>query len=292
MPGPAPSPPPSPPPAPAAAPPPEALGLRGVAAAYVRLVDRLVAPERRGLGALFQVRFIAGGAVLGLLVAAASLTMEALAGHSVSIVMIGAFAATMIGVLVACRAGAPLPVLTWATIVALSVFLVLQSLVTSELQPQQLAWLVLIPQVSLVLVGPSPTASDRPPSRAPVVIATALALGMGVGIIVAHDRGVALGVEAHHATLAYQIADFATLLLSITGMMWLYDLTLRAAGRELRALRQLLSVCAWCKQIRDGEQGWITIEQYVARHETPQLSHGICPTCTARYFPDEPRPPG
>lgn len=47
-----------------------------------------------------------------------------------------------------------------------------------------------------------------------------------------------------------------------------------------RQLESLLRVCAWCRQIRDGQE-WISLERFMERSGTP-LTHGICETCRAR----------
>lgn len=265
--------------------------LGGIAGACVRLLDRLVAADRRGHGERFQLRFIAGGSLLGLLVAIGSVINEAVVGNSLGGIPV--FGVYLLGVLVACRVGVRMPLLVWATLIGLTAFLFLQSLVTVELQPQQLAWLVLIPQVSLALVSPI-SSNQEIASRSPVVTGSMLAFVVGIAIVVAHHFGITFDRPYTPAAAPYYLFDFTALLGSVTGMMWLYDLTRRSAERELQALRQLLSICAWCKDIRDQEQGWVSLEKYMARHQTPALSHGICPSCIARHFPDEPddEPPG
>jgi CheY-like chemotaxis protein len=47
---------------------------------------------------------------------------------------------------------------------------------------------------------------------------------------------------------------------------------------HVRQLEELLSVCAYCKDVQDGGH-WIPIERYVARHVGTKSSHGICPKC-------------
>jgi hypothetical protein len=54
---------------------------------------------------------------------------------------------------------------------------------------------------------------------------------------------------------------------------------LQAAVAEVQHLQQLLPICMYCRNIRDHENHWQTIEEYIARHTTTRFSHGICPTC-------------
>lgn len=56
--------------------------------------------------------------------------------------------------------------------------------------------------------------------------------------------------------------------------------------KEMEQLRGLLSICTYCKKIREGE-AWVQVEQYVARRTDASFSHGICQGCYARHFPEE-----
>jgi hypothetical protein len=53
---------------------------------------------------------------------------------------------------------------------------------------------------------------------------------------------------------------------------------LEAAAAEIRTLRGLLCICAWCKRIREGET-WQPLEHYVQSHTHASFTHGICPDC-------------
>jgi PAS domain S-box-containing protein len=56
---------------------------------------------------------------------------------------------------------------------------------------------------------------------------------------------------------------------------------LRVALAEVRTLREILPICSYCRKIRDDENYWHTVENYVARHTKTRFSHGICPSCMA-----------
>jgi len=51
---------------------------------------------------------------------------------------------------------------------------------------------------------------------------------------------------------------------------------------QVRVLRGLLPVCAWCKKVRDDGGYWKQLEAYVSEHSEAEFSHGICPTCMER----------
>jgi hypothetical protein len=55
--------------------------------------------------------------------------------------------------------------------------------------------------------------------------------------------------------------------------------SLEAAVAEVRTLRGLLCICAWCKRIRADAEAWESVEKYVASRTHASFSHGICPEC-------------
>jgi hypothetical protein len=249
----------------------------GVVACFIRMVDVVARRTRRGPHEQFQVRFLVGGALLGLVVALISVASAA--GNPVSLGLQAGFGVAMLGLILATRTGVALAILTWTTITLLGAFLVAQSLVYAELHREQLAWLVLLPQVSLIMVRPRSTSADTIPSRRPVALATALAIGLGLLILEAHVYDLTLDYSAPAATGWPAFASFVAFVIAVTGMMWLYDLSLRATELELLTLRRFLAICAWCKKIQDDDDSWIELERYLARREAPSLTHGICPTC-------------
>ena len=48
---------------------------------------------------------------------------------------------------------------------------------------------------------------------------------------------------------------------------------------ELVALEGLLSVCSYCKRMRNAQGDWSSLERYVEQHSTAEFSHGVCPDC-------------
>jgi hypothetical protein len=55
---------------------------------------------------------------------------------------------------------------------------------------------------------------------------------------------------------------------------------------DLKILRGLLPICASCKRIRDDQGSWTQIEGYIQAHSEADFSHGICPDCSKRIYPD------
>jgi hypothetical protein len=61
---------------------------------------------------------------------------------------------------------------------------------------------------------------------------------------------------------------------------------LEAAVTEIRTLRGLLCICAWCKRIRDEADAWESMETYVESRTHALFSHGICPDCFQSHTAD------
>jgi PAS domain S-box-containing protein len=55
---------------------------------------------------------------------------------------------------------------------------------------------------------------------------------------------------------------------------------------EVKTLRGFLPICSHCKKIRDDEGYWNQIELYIQKHSETEFSHGICPECAKKYYPD------
>ncbi len=56
--------------------------------------------------------------------------------------------------------------------------------------------------------------------------------------------------------------------------------------KEIRKLRGFLPICASCKKIRDDKGYWTQLETYISSHSEAEFSHGICPDCASKLYPD------
>lgn len=61
---------------------------------------------------------------------------------------------------------------------------------------------------------------------------------------------------------------------------------LQSALKHVKKLSGLLPICAACKKIRDDSGYWNQIESYISEHSHVVFSHGICPDCSSRLYPD------
>lgn len=55
---------------------------------------------------------------------------------------------------------------------------------------------------------------------------------------------------------------------------------------EVKTLSGMLPICAGCKKIRDDQGYWDQIETYIVHHTDATFTHGLCPDCMKKYFPD------
>lgn len=62
--------------------------------------------------------------------------------------------------------------------------------------------------------------------------------------------------------------------------------------QKLKLYEKFLSICSYCKKVRDdsivgpGKGQWISIESYMQNKGGVDLSHGICPTCYDKVMLD------
>ena len=65
------------------------------------------------------------------------------------------------------------------------------------------------------------------------------------------------------------------------------SLRLRATEQFIRnTLGTFLPICANCKKIREEDGSWIPIEAYISDHSETEFSHGICPDCAKKLYPE------
>ena len=60
----------------------------------------------------------------------------------------------------------------------------------------------------------------------------------------------------------------------------------RQAAAEVKVLQSLLPICAGCKAIRGQGGEWQRIETYLSASSGTRLTHGLCPTCAAKFMAD------
>ncbi len=61
---------------------------------------------------------------------------------------------------------------------------------------------------------------------------------------------------------------------------------LEDAMANLKLLRGFLPICSSCKKIRNDAGAWQQLEVYVRDHSEAEFSHGLCPACMIRLYPE------
>ena len=55
---------------------------------------------------------------------------------------------------------------------------------------------------------------------------------------------------------------------------------------EIALLRQMIPICAHCKQVRDDANYWQSVENYLSTHLDIDCTHSLCPDCAKALFPE------
>jgi hypothetical protein len=66
----------------------------------------------------------------------------------------------------------------------------------------------------------------------------------------------------------------------------LIRMTFAAYHRKIETLSGIVPICSYCKQIRDDKGYWNQVEEYVSKHTEAEFSHGICPDCMGKHYPE------
>ena len=75
--------------------------------------------------------------------------------------------------------------------------------------------------------------------------------------------------------------------LSIFSIVMVFEAALlKNLYKRIRLLEGFIPICANCKKIKNTEDQWEQIEQYITKHSLAQFSHGICPDCARQLYPD------
>jgi hypothetical protein len=59
---------------------------------------------------------------------------------------------------------------------------------------------------------------------------------------------------------------------------------LKQALSEIKELRQMIPICAWCHSIRNDRGFYERIEVYLGKITGAGFTHGICPNCVEKYY--------
>ncbi len=64
------------------------------------------------------------------------------------------------------------------------------------------------------------------------------------------------------------------------------NLNLQDTLAHVKRLQGILPICMYCHKIRTDKASWKQMEAYITQHSEATFSHGICPECMKRRFPE------
>ncbi len=96
-------------------------------------------------------------------------------------------------------------------------------------------------------------------------------------------RSVYPGVHVEVWNAAFELLTYLAVTWAVGWMRAQHDHLVEAAS-QIRQLKGLLPVCAWCHRVRSDEGYWLSVDSYLRRHTDVQVTHGICPECAARQM--------
>ncbi len=61
---------------------------------------------------------------------------------------------------------------------------------------------------------------------------------------------------------------------------------LQDAVARIKTLEGMLPICSHCKKIRDEAGEWHEISNFLQDHSPVEFTHGICPDCITKFYPE------
>ncbi|MDA8131960.1 MAG: response regulator [Elusimicrobia bacterium] len=55
---------------------------------------------------------------------------------------------------------------------------------------------------------------------------------------------------------------------------------------EIGTLKSIIPICSYCGRIRRDDEAYETLTSYIAKNSPIRFSHGICPDCAKKHFPE------
>lgn len=103
----------------------------------------------------------------------------------------------------------------------------------------------------------------------------------------------AVGIPVH----VFRMACALIIAWALSGILRIFDwemkerqqklvLELKDALGNVKILQGLLPICSFCKKIRDDEGYWNQIESYISKNTDAEFSHGLCPACAEKHYPE------
>ena len=62
--------------------------------------------------------------------------------------------------------------------------------------------------------------------------------------------------------------------------------SLQEAKDTIRQLKSYLVLCASCKRVKGSDEQWHDLEKYIRNRTDTMISHGFCPDCVRKLYPE------
>ncbi len=73
------------------------------------------------------------------------------------------------------------------------------------------------------------------------------------------------------------------------GQLQMTNAELVSARDAMKRQSELLCLCSVCRKVRDGEDTWRHLDEYLKARGRMEFSHGLCPECKAAHYPKPPQ---
>ena len=84
-------------------------------------------------------------------------------------------------------------------------------------------------------------------------------------------------------------ANFVELIIESIALLAVYltsIIILNKICHRIKILEGILPICSSCKKIRNSEDSWENLENYISDKSQAQFSHSLCPDCLRQLYPD------
>jgi len=61
---------------------------------------------------------------------------------------------------------------------------------------------------------------------------------------------------------------------------------LTEALENVKTLKEFIPICSCCKKIRDHKGYWQQLEEFMRNHGNMEFTHGLCPDCIEKLYPE------
>ncbi len=61
---------------------------------------------------------------------------------------------------------------------------------------------------------------------------------------------------------------------------------LEEAMDHVKKLQGIIPICSFCHRIRNDAKAWDSLERYFQNYSDAKFSHGVCPDCAKKHYPD------